>query len=151
MAYPVRKLDACAYNELCEHTPVLNNHTLEEFVWIYVSPYVAQKYDSLYQFDELSPSKDAELTECPISGFIEKDNICWYKVNSTILSRRAGQHTYRMSLVNTTTNETCMQYFSYVYQDDTPERPYLYMDNKNCHYNSEFPCTGCQSCCNMSK
>ena len=52
----------------------------------------------------------------------------WIDISSSILDLTVGQHTYRMTFYNIggKLNATC--WFSYIIQDNHPEKPYIYMD-----------------------
>lgn len=56
------------------------------------------------------------------------ENRPWIDIDSSILDTTTGQHTYRMTFqhLGDKLNSTC--WFSYIIQDNNPEKPYIYMD-----------------------
>ena len=58
----------------------------------------------------------------------------WIDINSSILDTSIGQHTYRMTFQNLGCKLKATCWFSYIIQDNHPEKPYIYMkrdeDNK---------------------
>lgn len=51
----------------------------------------------------------------------------WIDVNPGHLDMTPGTHIYGITLVHTTCTEICRLYFTYIIQDDNPEKPYIYM------------------------
>ena len=43
------------------------------------------------------------------------------------LNLKSGKHTYRLMFVERYTDTDFSLYFSYIIQDDSPEKPYVYM------------------------
>lgn len=126
MEYPVCKIDACEYNQLNRHTQVFNINSIEYFMYIYLPPELVKNLQ-LFQVDKISPDK----FEIPIVGFIDKDHSCWLKVKSEILSKSAGQHVYKLSFIDSCSRDIVPLYFSYIIQDDNPNKPYIYMKDIN--------------------
>lgn len=58
----------------------------------------------------------------------------WIDINSSILDTSIGQHTYRMTFQNLGCKLKAACWFSYIIQDNHPDKPYIYMkrdeDNK---------------------
>jgi hypothetical protein len=52
----------------------------------------------------------------------------WIDISSSILDTTAGQHTYRMTFQNLGCKLKANCWFSYIIQDNHPEKPYIYMD-----------------------
>lgn len=123
MEYPVCKINACRYNEISCNTPVINKNSLDSYIWIRVPSEISREF-VLFQVDELVP----EYKEFSFFHVIDKEcNKPWFKITSEYLNLDPGQHVYKMSFVNRITNDTCSLYFSYIIQDDSPDKPYIYM------------------------
>ena len=52
----------------------------------------------------------------------------WIDINSSILNTAAGQHTYRMTFQKLDCQLKATCWFSYIIQDNHPEKPYIYMN-----------------------
>lgn len=52
----------------------------------------------------------------------------WIDINSSILDTSIGQHTYRMTFQNLGCKLKAACWFSYIIQDNHPDKPYIYMD-----------------------
>ena len=51
----------------------------------------------------------------------------WVDIDSTILDLTVGQHTYRMTFAKPDCKLKATCWFSYIIQDNNPEKPYIYM------------------------
>lgn len=51
----------------------------------------------------------------------------WVDIPVDCLDLSIGLHTYALEFVNLATGDTFYQYFNYTIQDDSPEKPYIYM------------------------
>ena len=66
----------------------------------------------------------------------------WIRIDSCILDTSIGQHTYRFQFINRETDDVYSLYLSYIIQDDNPDRPYVYMNEKEGE--SDGICNICQ-------
>ncbi len=63
------------------------------------------------------------------SDYVTRDeNRPWIDIQSSILDVTAGQHTYRMTFNRLGEKLSATCWFSYIIQDNNPEKPYIYMD-----------------------
>lgn len=121
--YPVNVLEASIYSDLPKHTKVWNKSSLSYSVWINV-PIDLCRTHSLFQLDDVTRGikeihfQDAVSRECGKP---------WFEVDMSLLNLDSGQHIYKMSFINTFSNDISCLYFSYIIQDDTPDKPYMYM------------------------
>lgn len=124
MGYNVCKLIACNYNELPSNTPVINRNEVEYVTWIKIPADFGRDF-ILYEVNEIVP----ENKEVEFLNVIEQQ-CCkpWLKATSSELNLEPGHHVYKISFVNRFTNDTSSLYFSYIIQDDDPDKPYVYMD-----------------------
>lgn len=134
--YPVNILEACIYKELPKHTKVWNRNTLEYHTWIHLPIELCRSHE-LFQLDEISKV----VTEVDFKDKIKREcNKPWYDIITDLLNTDAGQHIYKMSFINRLTDDISCLYFSYIIQDDNPDKPYIYMDRDNSDVNS---CNNC--------
>lgn len=52
----------------------------------------------------------------------------WVDIAVDLLDLSIGLHTYKIEFVNSITGDVYYQYFSYTIQDDSPDKPYIYMN-----------------------
>ena len=135
MTHPVFKLEACEYGQLNKHTQVFNVNVIEHFVYIYMSPEIAKGF-SLFEVSKVSPDQ-FEIHD--IQTYFFRENYCWLRVKSEALSKEAGQHTYKLSLINEAKDIVSL-FISYIIQDDNPDKPYIYM-------NRDGKCSASNCCC----
>lgn len=123
MDYPVCLLNACPYKEIPLNTIVLNKYAIDSYIWIHVPTEISKEF-SLYQINEIVPDN----IECTFLNSIEQEcNRPWFKISTENMNLSSGQHVYKMSFVSVITNDICSIYFSYIIQDDNPDKPYIYM------------------------
>lgn len=79
-------------------------------------------------FTGLYEDKDNELIEVPLN-FI-KVHSCHPYIDVVVegLNTTPGQHDYQIQYVDILTDDISRLYFSYIVQNDNPEKPYIYMD-----------------------
>lgn len=120
---PVFKLDASVRKDVPMNTPVLNKDEMEYYIWIKVPREYIYFY-RLYRILEIGE----HVTPLCIFNFCSHEGGPWYRIVSGALNQHPGYHIYRMQFVDICTNETTSLYFAYMLQDDSPDKPYLYMD-----------------------
>ncbi len=126
--YPVTKLEACRYKDISSNTKVFNLQSLDSIIWVHL-PEDVSIYCELYQIDIIGDTNK----EVPISRYIHREcNRPWIKINKEALDTSIGQHIYKLSFIDTSTEIIYSLFFSYIIQDDNPDRPYIYMNRDNC-------------------
>lgn len=121
-------LESCSYKDIPSNSLVLNSDELPYYLLVHLPDGIALDY-RLYQLDEIG----VHSKEIPFTGFVH--SCCgrpWYKITSAILNKTPGQHIYRMSLTNPSTEDIIYLYFSYILQTNNPDKPYYYMDSSDC-------------------
>lgn len=119
----VFKLEADYYDNIPLHTKVINISTWEYDLWVHFPEEISNACE-LFQLDEVIPSKK----ECNWLHFIDREpGRPWLKIISGILNKSAGQHIYKLSFIDRDTHDIVAVYFSYIVQDDNPDKPYIYM------------------------
>lgn len=126
MKVPIFSLEASNLHELNMHRKVFNVSTIEYYLWIHL-PGEVLKDCELFQLDDVS---DGLKEVSSWYKFVEReDKKPWLKLVTKLLDLSIGQHTYKLSFVNTFTQDVVPVYISYIIQDDKPEKPYVYMNN----------------------
>ena len=119
-------LVACAYNRINLNTYVINKNAIEYETWIKIPPEFGKEC-ILYEVKEIVPN----VKEFDFLNVIE--HVCckpWLKAISSHLNLDPGQHVYKLSFINKFSNDTNSLYVSYIIQDDTPDKPYIYMSRE---------------------
>ena len=109
-------------DQLPLNTKIYNSKDFSDTVCIKLPPQMPRDMQ-LSEIYNLNASEDVDFTD-----FTTRDeNRPWVDVQSSILDLTAGQHVYRMtfSKPECKLNATC--WFSYIIQDNEPEKPYIYM------------------------
>ena len=123
MAAQVTQIEACEYAKLSANTPVINYKTLGYSVFIHLPQHVI-KHNKIYHIHEIHP----KVTTVDLHTDVKFDNCRpWIQFFSSKLNCSIGLHTYKIDLVNDATYDTSALYFSYIIQDDNPDKPYVYM------------------------
>ena len=126
MKYPVQILKADVENHGIK---VLNKQTLNAFVYIEIPAYIAQDC-VLYEVSEICPEFVAIPNYGEFISIHSDKNYPWLDVNSDYLNQSIGMHVYELGYVNTDTDVTFSLYFSYIMQDNDPNKPYIYMQRE---------------------
>ena len=79
---------------------------------------------------ELSEIYNLETSkELDFADFVERDEQRpWIDIQATILDTMTGQHVYRMTFQKPDCKLKATCWFSYIIQDNNPEKPYIYMN-----------------------
>ena len=135
MSYHAFELDAVPHKDVALYSKVFSAQEVEYFLFVRVSAEIAHHF-TLYQVDEIRD--DAEFV-CPKDLWEHDPGRMWYRFNSAKLNMETGYHTYRLSFVNTYTNDTMILYIAYVIQNNNPDKPYMYMnkENRRCNCNGK--------------
>lgn len=123
----VQQLVACKYDELPQHTPVINAMNIEYYLWIKLPEYIDETY-SFFEIQEIQPMH-LNLVLDERSNRIKRERICWIRIIFQILGLSHGQHIYKLRFVNKE-NDVVTLYFSYIIQNDDVKRPYMYMNRR---------------------
>lgn len=116
-------LQACGYEDLAKHSKVFNLSTLNYHLWIYLNPEtVREAY--FYKAEEIGPEADNSRI---FEDTFQREGQCWIRVNMEYLNLKPGKHTIRLMFVDRYTDTDFSLYFSYIIQNDNPEKPYVYM------------------------
>lgn len=117
------KLRACKHSDLPKHTKVINKSELPYFFWIRIPSEIAKRFE-LYKLEEVGRCE----TEIKYLGSLSQEfRRPWIRIVANILDVDPGQHIYKMSFVDKMSDDIAYVFFSYILQDDNPEKPYIYM------------------------
>lgn len=132
--FPAFRTKAVKKSDLASNTPLINVDEIEYFLWIEVPNDIFRDY-RLVDVAELGEN----ITPYCILKYTQYAGGPWYKVDTSMLNKRPGYHRYCMKMVNIHTDDVVSIFFAYILQDDSPEKPYKYMENSQTQ--------GC--CCNV--
>ena len=118
-------------SEMPLNTKIYNSKDFSEIVCVKLPPQMPRDMD-LIEIYNLNASEDVDFAD----QVSRDEHRPWIDISSSILDLGIGQHTYRMTFAkeNCKLKATC--WFSYIIQDNNPEKPYIYMDRGE---NSEEP------------
>jgi hypothetical protein len=116
-------IQASLISKLPSHTAVYNAKDINDIICIKFPLIVPRDYQLASIYD-LNSDKELDFDD-----FVTRDeNRPWIDINSSILDLTPGQHVYRMILSKPDSRLTATCWFSYIIQDNFPEKPYIYMD-----------------------
>lgn len=121
--YPVFRLNAVPHKDVARESKVFSLQEFEYFLFIRVPDVFAKDFE-LYQVDEVV---DTDEFVCHRELWEHDPGRVWYKFKSHMLNTTTGYHTYRLSFINTITNDITLLYIAYVIQNNKPDKPYMYM------------------------
>lgn len=110
-------------SELPLNTKIYNSKDFDEIVCVKLPPQMPRDMD-LIEIYNLNASKDVDFAD----QVARDEHRPWIDISSSILDLGIGQHTYRITFAkeNCKLKATC--WFSYIIQDNNPEKPYIYMN-----------------------
>ena len=111
-------LKSDTYDMLPWNRRIFNTKFLEPTIHIELPPDIVEKKCILLNIYELDTG---DKLPCPV--------LCgrWIDIGVKHLNKSIGLHTYRIDLLNPRTGMVYDRYFSYTMQNDSPEKPYIYM------------------------
>lgn len=124
IADKVMMLESCKYNDLAKYTKVFNTNQIEYHLWIYMDPEDAK--DAVFLEAHEVQDNDSKVSD----GVFERQSQCWIRVVTEHINTSAGKHTYKLMMVDRYTDTDFSLYVSYYIQDDNPDKPYVYMKDK---------------------
>ena len=125
LTYP-KSLVASSHENIARNCKVFNINELDYFLWVKIEPPLSSSY-YLYKIEEV---KQDGLHEVMFKNMFVRESPTWMKIAKDYLNLDIGQHAYKMSFVNTETDILVSLYFSYIIQNDNPDKPYVYMNRE---------------------
>ena len=109
-------------SDLPLYTVMYNKADFSEIVCVKLPPTLPRDMQ-LTEIYNLDASESLDYDD-----YVTRDeNRPWIDIQSSILDVTAGQHTYRMTFAKLGCKLTATCWFSYIIQDNNPEKPYIYM------------------------
>lgn len=115
-------IQSCPLSKLPLHTRIYNSMDFSEIVCVKLPPQMPRDM-VLIGIYNLNASEELDFNDQ-----VTRDEYKpWIDINSSILDLTPGQHTYRLTFrkEECKLNATC--WFSYIIQENNPEKPYIYM------------------------
>jgi len=120
---PVLQLNACIYEDIAKNTRVFNLDQIEYYLWVRLGVDITSDC-FMYEAAELDKVNGPII----FSDTFERKSPMWIRVRTDNLNKEIGLHIYRLSFVDTVSDDTFSLFFGYIIQDDNPAKPYVYMD-----------------------
>lgn len=118
-------IQSCMLTQLPLNTQIYNVADFSDVVCVKLPPQMPRDLDlsELYCLDTF---KDIEF-----SDYVTRDeHRPWVDIPKTILDTSIGQHVYRMTFQKPECKLKATCWFSYIIQDNNPEKPYIYMNRE---------------------
>lgn len=116
-------IQSCQLSNMPSYTKAYNSKDFSDIVCVKLPP-ALPRHMELCEIYNLNASEDVDFTDQ-----VTRDEYKpWVDISSSILDLTPGQHTYRMTFQDgfgSRLNATC--WFSYIIQENNPEKPYIYM------------------------
>lgn len=124
--YPVTHIKASTKENVPLYTQVINKNSVPYYMIVELPFFTQCKLRFVGLYEDTSEG----LKEVPLS-FLKINNYHLYiDVISDGLNKEVGQHDYIVKHVDSSTGDVVSLYFSYIIQDDNPNKPYIYMDRE---------------------
>lgn len=109
-------------SEMPLNTKIYNSKDFSEIVCVKLPPQMPRDMD-LIEIYNLNASEDVDFAD----QVSRAEHRPWIDISSSILDLGIGQHTYRMTFAKEGCKLKATCWFSYIIQDNNPEKPYIYM------------------------
>ena len=110
-------------SEIPLNTKIYNSKDFSEIVCIKLPPQMPRSME-LAEIYNLDTQEDVDF----IDQVTRDEHRPWIDISSTILDLNPGQHTYRMTFGKPERKLKATCWFSYIIQENNPEKPYIYMN-----------------------
>lgn len=110
-------------SEIPLNTKIYNSKDFSEIVCIKLPPQMPRSME-LSEIYNLDTQEDIDF----IDQVTRDEHRPWIDISSTILDLNPGQHVYRMTFRNPLRKLGATCWFSYIIQENNPEKPYIYMN-----------------------
>lgn len=120
------QITACNHSELPSYTNLYNKHEITNIVWVKLPDSMSLNCQ-LYDVIELIPNVNiVNFTQ----GITRECCKPWLQIKSNVLNLTSGLHIYELKFVDTSNDDIYVLYIGYQIQDDNPDKPYIYMEDK---------------------
>lgn len=116
-------IQSCQLSQLPLNTVIYNAKDVSEIICVKLPPEMPRGMD-LSEIYNLNASEEVDY----IDQVTRDEHKPWIDISSSILDITAGQHTYRMTFQGSGFRLKATCWFSYIIQDNNPDKPYIYMN-----------------------
>lgn len=119
-------IQSCHMCNLSANTKVFNIQNFADTVCVKLPDDFPRNFELVGMYN-LESDKDVDFEDYVLHVPYKP----WVDVQKTVLSTEIGQHTYRLDFNQQgfAIGATC--WFSYIIQDNNPDKPYIYMDRSD--------------------
>lgn len=119
-------IQSCKLSQIPLHTEIYNVKDFSEIVCVKLPPELPRDMDltGLYNLDT---DKDLDFKDYTMRD----EHKPWIDFSSSLLLTGIGQHTYRMTFEKEDCRLKAICWFSYIIQDNNPEKSYIYMNRES--------------------
>lgn len=121
--YPVQVLEAVPKIDISKYSKLINKDEFDYYIYIKVP----SEYIHNYVLTDVNKLGEHPGKVCLIK-YVDYLGGPWYRIHSDVLDKKVGYSRYQLKFVEKHDNTISSLYFSYILQDDHPDKPYLYMD-----------------------
>lgn len=122
MIYPTMFLSCESYQNLPLVTKVLNSKNIPYKLPVFLGNMSIQDC-TVYEISEMAD----EPVLVPFNGYEIMCGKPWIDIESDYINQSEGQHIYKVSMINKYSQDVFDLFFSYIVQNDNPDKPYIYM------------------------
>ena len=124
---PELVLSACMWANLPSESKTINYANLNEFLWVSLP----DEFTTNFVISTISEKSKSGYHHIPADTYVREGYYPWVHILKSGLNLEIGYHIYRITLVNTISDDLFSLYFAYTIQNDDPEKPYYYMPQVN--------------------
>ena len=125
MNHEYNRFDLYPYYDALSNTAVINKNGIEFYIWLKLPDDTCNQL-SLFEvidFNYASGPKNIDFS----TKLFRENHRPWIRLESSMLNLDVGYHIFRFRFVDIDLDDYISFYFSYVVQDDNPDKPYMYM------------------------
>ena len=125
MNHEYNRFDLYPYYDSLSNTTVINKNGIEFYIWLKLPDDTCNQL-SLFEvidFNYASGPKNIDFS----TKLFRENHRPWIRLESSMLNLDVGYHIFRFRFVDIDLDDYISFYFSYVVQDDNPDKPYMYM------------------------
>ena len=112
--------------DLSRHSHVFNLHNFADIVCVKLPDDFPRDFEMVGLYN-LETDKDIDFED-----YVEQIMYRpWVDFKKSVLDTSIGQHVYRMDFMKAGFNIGASCWFSYIIQDNNPEKPYVYMNRED--------------------
>lgn len=125
MNHEYNRFDLYPYYDALSNTAVINKNGIEFYIWLKLPDDTCNQL-SLFEVIDFNYTSGPKSIDFSAKLFRENHRP-WIRLESSMLNLDVGYHIFRFRFVDIDLDDYISFYFSYVIQDDNPDKPYMYM------------------------